>query len=80
MTSVVRKQPGLQSRLVRCDDGKLYELDYLNPQGPNVLANEAIGAMLIRGLGGLPMPPWKPVAIDLRWSLPPRVGDANSQP
>jgi hypothetical protein len=67
VTSVVRKQPGgSQSRLVRCDDGKLYVLKMNpNPQGPNVLANEAIGAMLIRGLG-LPAPPWKPVAIDLK--------------
>jgi len=36
-----------------------------NPQGPNVLANEALGSILIRGLGLL-APPWKPITIDLK--------------
>jgi hypothetical protein len=67
VTTVIRKQPGgSQSRLVRCDDGKLYVLKMNpNPQGPNVLANEALGSILMRGLGLL-APPWKPIAIDLK--------------
>jgi hypothetical protein len=67
VTTVIRKQPGgSQSCLVRCDDGKLYVLKMNpNPQGPNVLANEALGSILIRGLGLL-APPWKPVTIDLK--------------
>ena len=67
VTTVVKKQPGgSQSRLVRCDDGKLYVLKMTpNPQGPNVLANEVLGSILMRGLG-LPAPPWKPVAINLK--------------
>lgn len=67
VTTVVRKQPGgSQSCLVRCDDGKLYVLKMNpNPQGPNVLANEALGSILIRGLG-LRAPPWKAVTIDLK--------------
>lgn len=67
VTTVVKKQPGgSQSCLVRCNDGKLYVLKMNpNPQGPNVLANEALGSMLIRGLG-LPAPAWKPVVINLK--------------
>jgi len=67
ITMVVRKQPGgSQSCLVQCDDGKLYVLKMNgNPQGPNVLANEALGSILLRGLG-LPTPNWKPVKIDLK--------------
>ena len=67
VTSVIKKQPGgSQSHLVQCDDGKLYILKmHPNPQGPNVLANEAIGSILIHGLG-LRAPPWKPVTIDLK--------------
>jgi hypothetical protein len=67
VTTVIRTQPGgSQSRLVRCDDGKLYVLKMNpNPQGPNVLANEALGSMLIRGLGLL-APPWRPITIDLK--------------
>jgi hypothetical protein len=67
VTTVVRTQPGgSQSRLVRCDDGKLYVLKMNpNPQGPNVLANEALGTILIRGLGFL-APSWKPIRIDLK--------------
>lgn len=67
VTTVIKQQPGgAQSRLVRCDDGKLYVLKMNpNPQGPNVLANEALGATLIRGLG-LPAPAWRPLKIDLK--------------
>src|SRR5271170_8216375 len=67
ITMVVRKQPGgSQSCLVQCDDGKLYVLKMNgNPQGPNVLANEALGSILLRGLG-FRAPPWRPVTIDLK--------------
>lgn len=67
VTTIIRQQAGgSQSRLVRCDDGKLYVLKmHPNPQGPNVLANEAIGSTLLRGLGFL-APRWKPVTIDLK--------------
>lgn len=67
ITTVIKRQTGgSQSRLVRCDDGKLYVLKtHPNPQGPNVLANEALGATLMEGLG-LIVPPWRPVRIDLR--------------
>jgi len=59
VTMVIKKQPGgAQSRLVLCDDGKLYVLKmHPNPQGPNVLANEALGAMIMGGLGLL-APRW----------------------
>jgi hypothetical protein len=35
-----------------------------NPQGPNVLANEALGALLLNGLGFL-VPPWRAITINL---------------
>jgi hypothetical protein len=64
---VARKQNGgSQSRLVLCDDRKLYVLKmHPNPQGPNVLANEAIGAILLSGLG-FTVAPWRPIAINLK--------------
>jgi len=64
--SVIKSLPGgSQSRLVLCDDGRLYVLKmHPNPQGPNVLANEALGALLLHGLG-LPAPKWKRISIDL---------------
>jgi hypothetical protein len=63
---VARKQGGgSQSRLVVCDDGKKYVLKmHPNPQGPNVLANEALGSMLLGGLG-YQVPSWRPITIDL---------------
>jgi hypothetical protein len=36
-----------------------------NPQGPNVLANEALGSILLRGLG-LQVPSWLPIVINLK--------------
>lgn len=65
--SVIRPQMGgSQSRLVMCDDGKLYVLKmHPNPQGPNVLANEALGSILLRGLGFC-APRWKQVTINLK--------------
>jgi hypothetical protein len=67
VTMLIKEQRGgAQSRLVLCDDGKLYVLKmHPNPQGPNVLANEALGAMIMGGLGLL-APRWKPIAIDLK--------------
>lgn len=57
---------GSQSRLVLCDDGDLYVLKmHPNPQGPNVLANEALGAILMRGLG-LKVPGCNKVTINLK--------------
>jgi hypothetical protein len=49
VTTVIRRMSGgSQSRLIQCDDGKLYVLKmYPNPQGPNVLANEALGSILM---------------------------------
>lgn len=67
ITNVVRAQPGgSQSRLVICNDGKPYVLKmHPNPQGPNVLANEALGSIMLRGLGLL-APRWRPVTINLK--------------
>jgi hypothetical protein len=67
VVQVVKKQKGgSQSRLVLCDDGKLYVLKmHPNPQGDNVLANEALGAILLSALGFL-VPPWRPITINLK--------------
>jgi hypothetical protein len=63
---VKAQRGGSQSRLVLCDDGKLYVLKmHPNPQGRNVLANEALGAILMRGLGFV-VPEWRPVRINLK--------------
>jgi hypothetical protein len=57
---------GSQSRLVLCDDRKLYVLKmHPNPHGPNVLANEALGSMLLSGLG-FRVPTWRPITINLK--------------
>jgi hypothetical protein len=63
---VARRQGGgSQSRLVLCDDGKRYVLKmHPNPQGPNVLANEALGSILLGGLG-FQVPSWRPITINL---------------
>jgi hypothetical protein len=67
VVQVVKKQKGgSQSRLVLCDDGKLYVLKmHPNPQGPNVLANEALGSILLSGLG-FRVPRWRPITINLK--------------
>jgi hypothetical protein len=67
VVTVVKNEPGgSQSRLVQCDDGKFYVLKmHPNPQGSNVLANEALGAILLRDLG-LRAPRWRRIAIDLK--------------
>jgi hypothetical protein len=69
-TSIVlvarRQGGGAQSCLVLCDDGKQYVLKmHPNPQGSNVLANEALGSVLLSGLGFL-VPHWRPITIDLK--------------
>lgn len=53
IVNVIRRlRGGSQAKLVRGDDGYLYILKCLpNPQGPNVLANEWIGSVIINGLG-----------------------------
>jgi hypothetical protein len=67
VTTVLKKLTGgTESRLVQCDDGKLYVLKmHPNPQGPNVLANEALGSMLMHGLE-IFAPRWRSATIDLR--------------
>jgi hypothetical protein len=67
VTSVVRaQQGGSQSRLVTCNDGKTYVLKmHPNPQGPNLLANELLGSILLHGLGFL-APRWKQLTINLK--------------
>jgi hypothetical protein len=51
--AMVRKMcGGAQGNLVRCSDGGRYILKtYPSPQGPNALANDALGSCLLRGLG-----------------------------
>jgi hypothetical protein len=55
---ILRTMPGgTQSRLALCNDGIQYVIKCPNnPQGPNVLANEAIAARLMSAVG-LPVPP-----------------------
>jgi hypothetical protein len=67
VTTVIRRMSGgSQSRLIQCDDGKLYVLKmHPNPQGPNVLANEALGSILMHDLGFL-VPRCRPVTINLK--------------
>jgi hypothetical protein len=63
---VRRMSGGSQSRLIECDDGKLYVLKtYPNPQGRNVLANEWLGSIIMRGLG-IDIPNWSAIKIDLK--------------
>ena len=63
-TTVLRKmRGGSQSVLLRASDGALYVVKMMgNPQGPNVLANEAFGNELARYLG-LPVPSWRPISL-----------------
>ena len=62
---VIKKMAGgSQSRLVMCDDGKIYVLKiHPNPQGPCVLANEALGASLMEDLGFV-TPKWRQLRIN----------------
>lgn len=62
--AVLRKmRGGSQSVLLRASDGALYVVKMMgNPQGPNVLANEALGNELASYLG-LPVPLWRPICL-----------------
>jgi hypothetical protein len=53
LATVIRALPGgSQSRLVLCSNRKTYVLKtHPNPQGNNILANEAIESILLHGLG-----------------------------
>lgn len=54
---------GAQCVLVECTDGAQYVVKSPNnPQGANVLFNEALGTELMRSLG-LPVPDWRPIYI-----------------
>ncbi len=54
---------GSQSVLAKASDGNFYVLKFRNnPQGPNVLFNEAIGTELFR-IAGLLVPEWRPVFV-----------------
>ncbi len=58
-----RMRGGAQSSLVRASDGALYVVKlHGNPQGPNVLANEALGSWLAAQLG-LETPAWRQISI-----------------
>jgi hypothetical protein len=54
---------GSQPALIRCNDGKLFVVKFLNNlQGPNVLANEVLGNELLKTFD-LPTPEWKAISI-----------------
>lgn len=58
-----RLSGGSQSWLIRASDGKFYVLKFaLNPQGPNVVFNEALGSLLASHLG-IPTPAWSPIRV-----------------
>lgn len=61
---LIRKMHGgSQSILVRGDDDELYVVKLNdNQQGPNLLANEMLGAEFLRAVG-LPTPNWKTILI-----------------
>jgi hypothetical protein len=63
-TAVLRGlRGGAKSVVVRASDGDMYVVKMMgNPQGPNVLANEALGTELARYLG-LSVPAWRPIEI-----------------
>jgi len=63
VTFVRRMRGGAQSSLLRASDGALYVVKmHGNPQGPNVLANEALGSWLAAQLG-LETPAWRQISI-----------------
>ncbi len=60
---VRRMRGGAQSSLLRASDGALYVVKLNgNPQGPNVLANEALGSWLAAQLG-LETPAWRQISV-----------------
>lgn len=61
---VRRMRGGAQSSLLRASDGEMYVVKLQgNPQGPDVLAHEALGSWLAGRLG-LPTPEWGRISID----------------
>lgn len=61
-----RLRGGSQSLLAGCNDGCRYVVKALrNPQGPNILCNEVLGAELYRALG-MCVPRWKPIVLPKR--------------
>ena len=63
VTFVRRMRGGAQSSLLRASDGELYVVKlHGNPQGHNVLANEALGSWLAAQLG-LETPAWRPISV-----------------
>ena len=60
---VGRARGGSLPILAKADDGNYYFAKFANnPQGPNVLFNEAVGTELYRAFG-LPVPDWRPLLI-----------------
>jgi len=56
-----------QASLVSASDGNFYVLKSpANPQGPNVVFNEAFGSMLAEHLG-LPTPLWRSIEVDSKF-------------
>jgi hypothetical protein len=54
---------GSQPILARANDGYFYVVKFLdNPQGANLLYNEAVGSEIYRSVG-LPTPEWRPVYV-----------------
>ena len=64
VTRFIRKlRGGSQPILIEASDGFRYVLKFTNnPQGRNVLFNEAMGTSLY-GAAGLPVPRWKPLEV-----------------
>ena len=61
--SLRKLRGGSQPILVRASDGGFYVVKFLdNPQGPNLLFNEAVGSELYRQ-AGLRGPEWQPIYI-----------------
>src|ERR1035437_4051960 len=54
---------GSQPILIRASDGFFYVVKFLNnPQGSNLLFNEALGTEIFRG-AGLPVPEWRTIYL-----------------
>jgi hypothetical protein len=66
---------GCQSSLIGASDGNFYVLKLANnPQGPNIVFNEAFGSILSHHLG-LPVPEWCPIHVSssfIAMNLDPR--------
>lgn len=63
MNHVANLRGGSQPILARAEDGELYVVKIAgNPQGPNLLFNEAMGSELFQSCG-LAVPEWKPLRL-----------------